>query len=158
MPDPTPPDPTVDLRPDQRDVVGRIVRSHAAAAPQGWVRIVSREECSVSAEADGTGTVQIVVVETPAGLAQQTFHPSRKLFFENDDLLRELAAESPTQTVVLHLVIDRDGTHEARFTVDMPRVLVGIRDETSSKPVHEYLDRNRAELTALLGRPGVSPP
>ncbi|KQR11775.1 hypothetical protein [Cellulomonas sp. Leaf334] len=141
----------VALSPEQTALVDRIVRDHAAAAPPGWLRIVSREECSVSAEADGTGTVQVVVVQTPAGLEQQTFRPSRTLFFENDDLLRELAAESPTQTVVLHLVIDRDGTHEARFTVDVPRVLVGVRDETSSKPVHEYLERNRAELTALLG-------
>jgi hypothetical protein len=141
----------ITLTPEQSAVFERVVRSHAAAAPEGWVRIVSREECSVSAEADGTGTVQVVVVETPAGLEQQTFNPSRQLFFENDDLLRDLAAESPTQTVVLYLVIDRDGTHRATFTVDVPRVLVGIRDETSSKPVHEYLERNRDELTALLG-------
>ena len=142
---------TVALSPDQQSLLERIARSHAAAAPASWLRIVCREECSVSPESDGIGSVRVVVVETPDGLEQQTFRPSDELYFETGDLLHELATGSPTQTVVLTLVIDRDGTREATVRVDVPRVLVGIRDETSSTPVHEYLDRNRAELTALLG-------
>lgn len=136
---------------EQAALVERIARSHAAAAPAGWLRIVCREECSVDPEIDGIASVQEVVVETTNGLEQQPFTPSRELHFESGDMLRELADSSPTQTVVMLLVVDRDGTHEATFTSDVPRVLVGIRDETSSKPVHEYLERNRAELTALLG-------
>lgn len=142
---------TITLSAEQQALVARIAQSHAAAAPQGWLRIVAREECSVGSEADGIGSVRVVVVETPAGLEQQHFRSSRELHFESGDMLRELAAGAPTQTVVLTLVVDRDGSHQATVTVDVPRVLVGIRDETSSKPVHEYLERNRAELTALLG-------
>jgi hypothetical protein len=151
MPNPGEPDTSMELSAEQEAVVARIARSHGAAAPQGWVRVVAREECSVGPEADGIASVRVVVVETPDGLEQQHFRPSRELHFEQSDLLHELAAASPTKTVVLTLVVDRDGTHEATVTVDVPRVLVGIRDETSSKPVHEYLERNRAELTALLG-------
>ncbi|KQR11773.1 hypothetical protein [Cellulomonas sp. Leaf334] len=153
MPDSNHPAPTstVDLTPDQQSLVERIARSYAAAAPAGWLRVVCREECSVSPESDGTGSVRVVVVETAAGLEQQTFRPSDELYWESGDLLRELAAASPTQTIVLSVVIDRDGRTEAAVVVDVPRVLVGIRDETSSKPIHHYLERNRAELTALLG-------
>ncbi|KQR11774.1 hypothetical protein [Cellulomonas sp. Leaf334] len=142
---------TVDLSPEGRALVSRIARSYGAAAPPGWVRIVARQECSVGAEADGIANVRVVVVATPDGLVQEHYRPPRDLHFETGDMLRELAAESPTQTVVMNLRIDRDGTHHATVTVDVPRVLVGIHDETSSKPVHEYLERNRAELTALLG-------
>jgi hypothetical protein len=142
---------TITLNAEQEALVERIALSHAGAAPQGWLRVVAREECSVGAEADGIGSVRVVVVETPAGLEQQHFRPSRDLHFETGDLLRALAEQSPTQTIVLLLVVDRDGTHQATVTVDVPRVLVGIRDETSSTPILEYLERNRAELTALLG-------
>lgn len=144
MPDSNHADPTstVDLSPDQQSLVERIARSHAAAAPAGWLRIVSREECSVGPGSDGIGSVRVVVVETADGLEQQTFRPSDELYWESGDLLRELAAASPTQTVVLSVVIDRDGRTEATVVVDVPRVLVGIRDETSSKPVHHYLERN----------------
>ncbi|GEL98903.1 hypothetical protein [Cellulomonas terrae] len=142
--------PTLDLTPDQLDLVGRIAQSYAAAAPAGWVRIVARQECSVGEDARGIANVRVVVVETPDGLVQEDYSPPRDLHFQTGDMLRELAAGSPTQTVVLNLVVDRDGTHRAAVTVDVPRVLVGIRDETSSEPVHDYLERNRAELTALL--------
>ncbi|GEK22913.1 hypothetical protein [Cellulomonas xylanilytica] len=141
----------VTLTDEQSALLASIVRSWAAAAPAGWLRVVTREECSVAPESDGIGSVRIVVVETPDGLEQETFRPSDELYFETSDLLRELAAGSPTQTIVLDVVIDRDGRTEATVVVDTPRVLVGIRDETSSKPVHQYLERNRAELTALLG-------
>ena len=150
-PDDAPAPSAVTLSADQTALVAQIARSHAAAAPAGWLRIVCREECSVDPEVDGIASVQEVVVENADGLEQQPFRPSRELHFESSDMLRELAADSPTKTVVLHLVVDRDGTHQVTLTVDVPRVLVGIRDETSSKPFHQYLERNRDELTALLG-------
>ncbi|WP_456789697.1 hypothetical protein [Cellulomonas sp. P5_C5] len=145
------PSTAVTLSQGQSEVVERIARSFAASAPAGWLRIISREECSVAPGSTGIVSVQEVVIETPNGLEQQPFDPSNDVYFDTVDLLRELAAQSPTQTIVMNVVVDRNGRYEATCLVDVPRVLVGIRDETSSKPVHDYLERNRAELTALLG-------
>lgn len=143
---------SVELSPEQRDVVERIARSYAGAAPAGWLRIVSRQECSVAEDSAGIANVRVVVVETPdGGLEQQHFRPPRDLHFATGDLLRELAAASPTQVVVLVLVIDRDGSHAVTVTTDEARVLFGTRDDSSSRPVHDYLERHREELTALLG-------
>lgn len=141
---------SVTLTPEQAEVVRRVARSHAEAAPEGWLRIVTREECSVADGTDGIASVRVVVVETPEGLEQQHFRPSRELHFERGDLLRELAAQSPTQAVVLDLLVDRDGSHRFAVTHDVPRVLDGVRDETSSGPVHDYLELHRDELTRLL--------
>lgn len=127
----------------------RIARSYADAAPQGWVRIVVREECSVEAETEGSAAVSVVIVETLAGLEQLPFRRPRDLYFEASDMLEEIAASSPTKAVVLWLQIDRDLSHEVTVTQDVPRVLVGIRDETSSRPVHDYLEHHRDELTRL---------
>lgn len=140
----------VTLTPEQADVVARLARSHAQAAPDGWLRVVTREECSVADGTDGIASVRVVVVATPEGLEQQHFRPSRELHFERGDLLRELAAQSPTQAVVLDLLVDRDGDYRFAVTRDVPRVLDGVRDETSSRAVHDYLELHRDELTRLL--------
>lgn len=139
----------VALTPAQVDLVGQIARSYARDAPTGWLRIVSRVECSVAQLTAGSVAVRVVVVQTPDGLVQRHFRAPRDLHFEAGDLLRALAAESPTQVVVLSLVIDRDGSHEATLTQDVPRVLDGIRDETSSGAVHDYLELHRDELERL---------
>jgi hypothetical protein len=141
----------VTLRPEHAELVAAIAESYARAAPPGWVRIVSREENSVAEETRGSVSVRVVVVETPTGLEQQHFRPPRDLHFPMGDMLDELAAQSPTQVVVFDLVVDRDGSHTCTITQDVPRILVGIRDETSSGPVHDYLEQHRDELTALLG-------
>jgi hypothetical protein len=142
---------TVTLDDEQQALVEQIARSYAAAAPAGWLRIVSRQECSVAGDSAGIANVRVVVVETADGLEQQDYRPPRDLHRQTGDLLRGLAAASPTGVIVLLLVVDRDGSHTVTVTQDEARVLVGRRDETSSRPVHDYLERHREELTALLG-------
>ena len=68
------------------------------------------------------------------------------------ELMRELAAASTTRCVTALLVLDRDGS--ISFDVDdgVPAILDGVRDESSSKPLHEYVERNRAELEDLARR------
>lgn len=151
---PDPPDEpvTLELSPAQHDVLGALARAYAAAAPQGWLRVVVRHECSTDPEIRGRVAVRQVVVLTPQGLVQERCEAPDDMHFEIGDLLDELAEQSPTRTVVLHLVVDRDGTWSGRVEQDVPRVLAGIRDDTSSKPVHEHLERNRAELEELAAR------
>ena len=145
---------TVPLTPEQQQVLAAVAGAYGRAAPEGWLRLVVRNETSVDPEHRGGVAVQQVVRRTPDGLVQEAFHEPDEMFFELADLLDELAAASPTRTVVLHLVVDADGSHTARLEQDVPRVLAGVRDDTSSKPVHEYLERNRAELEELAARLG----
>lgn len=154
MPNPHDEPVTVELSPEHADVLARMAASYGGAAPAGWLRIVVRQECSVDPEIAGTVNVRVVVVRTPDGLVQETYRPPRDLHFVVGDMLRELAAQSPTSTVVLDLVVDADGSHTGTVVQDVPRVLAGERDDTSSKPVHEYLERNRAELEQLAARLG----
>lgn len=140
----------VALDAEQRLVIEQIARSYAAAAPPGWVRVVAREETSVAPDTAGSVGVRVVIVETADGLEQQTFDAPSDVYFPTHDMLDELAAASPTQVVVLALEVDRDGSYQVAVTQDVPRVLVGIRDETSSKQVHKYLELHRDELTRLL--------
>ncbi len=139
----------VPLSAEHRTVVARMVESYAGSAPAGWVRIVLRKECSVAPELAGAAGVQAVVLRRPDGLVQEHFRVPREHHFLIGDMLRELAAASPTRTVVLELVVDATGDHVVRIVQDVPRLLVGVRDETSSVPVHRYLERHRAELEAL---------
>lgn len=145
---------TIELSPEHRDVLARMAESYAQGAPEGWLRVVLRNECSVDPAIAGSVDVCTVVIRTAEGLAQQDYDPPTDLYFDTFDMLNELAEQSPTRTVVLHLVVDRDGAWSGRVEQDVPRVLAGIRDDTSSKPVHEYLERNRAELEELAGRLG----
>jgi len=143
--------PTDQIEPsaEQQVALDRIVRSYTDALPAGWVRLVVREECSVDPESAGTAIVRALVVETPDGLEQRDFRAPRDVYFVLSDLMNELAAASPTRVVVLSLVIDRDGSRTVSVTPDEARLLEGVRDETSSRPVHDYLERNRAELERL---------
>ena len=140
----------VDLSREQAAIVARIATGYGAAAPQGWLRIVSRTECTTSNESAGRLAVRVVVVETPNGLEQDYFRPPRDLHFVVADLLDELAAASPTQTIVFDLVLDRD-RYSATVTNQEVDHLDGMRDETTWKPVHQYLQRNREELERLVG-------
>ncbi len=142
----------VGLAPEHQQVLERMVRSYPTTAPAGWLRIVVREECSADPQVAGNASVQAVVVRGPDGLAQHEYRPPDDLYFPAGDMLRELAAASPTLTVVLELVVDATGRHAARVVQGEPRLLAGIRDETSSVPVHRYLERHRAELEALAAR------
>ena len=145
---------TVELTPDERLVVERIARGYAAAAPTGWLRIVNRTECSVAPGDAGRATVRVVVVQGPDGLVQETYRPPDDLYFVVGDLLDQLAGRSPSQSVTFLLVVDRVGGFTVTVTQDAPKLLVGIRDESSSRPVHDYLERNRAELEDLARRLG----
>lgn len=102
----------------------------------------------------GRVAVRDVVRATPEGLVQEPYRPPRDLHFQTGTMLDELAAASPTKTVVMHLVVDRDGRWSGRVEQDVPRVLVGVRDESSSTPVHQHLGRHRAELEDLAARLG----
>lgn len=155
MPNPEVDDaPTVELTPEQRAVVERIATGFPSSAPAGWLRIVSRQESTWSGSSADIAMVEIVVVETPDGLVQQDYDAPRDLFFVVSDLLEELASQSPTESITFLLVVDRDGSWSVTVTQDSPKLLVGIRDESSSRPVHDYLERNRTELEELAGRLG----
>jgi hypothetical protein len=160
------PDDEIPLSAEQQAALDRVVRSYTAALPAGSLRLVVREECSVDPESAGTAIVRALVVETPDGLEQRDFDAPRDVYFVLGDLLKELAAASPTRVVVFSLVVDRDGSHTVSVTPDEARLLEGVRDETTSRPVHDYLNRNRAELErlaaatpakALAGAPTTGP-
>ncbi|WP_028045496.1 hypothetical protein [Cellulomonas sp. URHE0023] len=140
----------VELTAEQAAAAARIASGYAAAAPQGWLRIVSRTEAATSNESAGHVRVQVVVVETADGLVQEYYSAPRELFFVVVDLLDELAAASPTQMITFVLVIDRDG-YSVSVTSNEVRVLDGMRDEATWKPIHQYLERNREELERLAG-------
>ncbi|GIG20767.1 hypothetical protein Cch01nite_14910 [Cellulomonas chitinilytica] len=139
----------IELTADQHAVVERIVRSYADAAPAGWLRLVVREECSVDPGSAGSAIVRALVIETPDGLEQQDFRAPRETYFLRSGLLDELAVASPTRVIVFSLVVDRDGSHTVTVTPTDPGLLDGIRDETTSRPVHDYLANNREELERL---------
>ncbi len=142
----------VELSAEHEDLLGRIARSYAAAAPSDWLRIVVRQECSMEPQLRGRVAVREVVRAAPEGLVQEPYRPPRDLHFPTGTMLDTLAAASPTKTVVMHLVVDRDGSWSGRVEQDVPRVLAGVRDETSSTPVHQHLERHRQELEEMAAR------
>lgn len=154
MPNPPAESVELELSPAHREVLERAALAYAGAVPSTWVRIVVRHECSMDPELRGRVAVREVVCATPEGLVQDGFRAPDEMYFEVAGMLDELAAASPTKTVVMHLVVDRDGRWSGRVEQDVPRVLVGVRDESSSTPVHQHLERHRAELEDLAARLG----
>ena len=141
---------TIDLTPAQQAVVADIAAGLAGGAPAGWLRLVSRQECSTAAGSAGVAGAQVVVLATADGLVQDHLGTPSRLYFTIDDLLEELADASPTGGATLELVVDRDGTYEHRVLADAGRALDGDRSEL--RTVYDYLDAHRAELEELAAR------
>ncbi|WP_019137335.1 hypothetical protein [Cellulomonas massiliensis] len=144
------------MTPEQEAVLAQIVAALPQSAPAGWLRIVSRREGTVAEGPYSGSSVDVVVVQTPAGLEQRDYRDPEDLYWTVLDLMEDLARSSSGGSVVLSLVVDRDGTSRVDLAEEAPKVLEGVRDESSSVPVHEYLERNRAELEELAARLGAA--
>ncbi|WP_123371644.1 hypothetical protein [Cellulomonas sp. PhB150] len=141
----------MELTAEQVALVDRIARSYASAVPAGWLRIVVRHECSVAEGPSGIATVQVVIVETSAGLEQRDFDAPDDVYWDESDLLKDLATASPTKAIAFVLVVERSGTHDVTVTQDGAALLAGERDQDPTREVLDHLERHREELTALLG-------